>query len=140
MRARFKVIGGQKKGSSFFSSVGIDTSSQGTAARLSLYCKAVGQLEAFDVDDDRAFGAAFLGKPFKAKVKTTKNGDYTNNDIERYVLEMSSAENEVCEEFWCEWLDSHDGASDEDEDPGYTDDDAPPARTSKRQHDDDIPF
>jgi len=140
MRARFKVIAGASKGASFFSSVGIDTSSQGTAARLSLYCKAVGQLEAFDVDSDAAFEAAFLGKPFKAKIKTTQNGQYTNNDIERYVLTMTNAENEICEEFWVEWLDTHDAASGDDGDPGYSDDDAPAPRSQKRQHDDDIPF
>lgn len=103
LRATYKVVGGRAKGATFFSSVGLDVSKPGTANRLGLYCKAVGVGKAFDLDDDRQIAAAFLGKPFKAKINQTTNGNYVNNDIERYVLELTSDEADAAETWRADW-------------------------------------
>jgi len=103
LRATFKVVHGRAKGKTFFSSVGLDTSKEGTATRLGLYCRAVGVTKAFDLDNDGALEAAFLGKPFKAQVNQTQNGQYVNNDIQKYVFELTSDEAGAAEDWWADW-------------------------------------
>jgi len=104
LRATFKVIHGRSKGQVFFSSVGLDVSNPGTATRLGLYCRAVGVTEAFDLSSDRAIGRALLGKPFKAQIKVTTNGQYVNNDVQKYVFELTTDEQIAGEEWWSEWV------------------------------------
>jgi hypothetical protein len=144
MRARFRVLTGPSKGKSFFSSVGIDIRNPGIAGRLGLYCKAVAVKEAFDVDSDDDFRDAFMGKPFKATVKQTRNGQYTNNDIERFVLELTDAENDAADEWWEKWCAQHEGGGDAGGDDWSPDDyvDATQSGggTRQRSSDDDIPF
>jgi len=125
IRAKFKAFSGPCKGRTFFAAVGVDLTSPGIRSRLALYCKCVGQSEPWDPEDDRQFGDVFLGKPFKASVKTTQNGDYTNNDIARFLPELSAREEAACDAFWTDWVDRQEGkASDGFSDDEGDDDDA----------------
>jgi len=113
MRCRFKVIHGPRKGVSFFTSVSLDTTKSGAMVRLQRWCHAVGVTEAFDLDSDAAFGRAFMAKAFRAQVKTVQSGEYTNNEIERYLDEsLSDAEIEAAEETWSAYASKRDDAGD----------------------------
>lgn len=92
LRAKYEIVHGPKAGKDFFSNLSIDTGNEGAAGRLSVYCTAVGVEEAFSLADDDALKRLFVGKPFKARIARTENGQYTNYDIERYVLKVSDAE------------------------------------------------
>ena len=93
LRARFEVVYGPRAGAHFWSNIGINVaSSAGTAARLAILCKCVGQTAPFDLNDDRSIARAIVGKPFKARIKRVENGGYVNNDIERYMPELTDEE------------------------------------------------
>jgi hypothetical protein len=109
MNCTFLVIDGPSKGRKFFSMIGLDESNDGAMGRLSLYCKACGVTQAFELSDDEAFSDAFMHKPFKAEVKQTQNGDYTNNDIQRYELNLTRREVEIGDAYWNKVQDEADG-------------------------------
>lgn len=138
LRARFAVIAGPCKGKSFFSSVGIDVNKGGVASRLAVYAKAVGQTDPFDLDDD-SLDDVFVGKPFKATVKTSVNGQYTNNDVEKYVLDLTAREVEICDAYWNEFV----AKGENKQSSGAYDDDGfggGAGTSSSPDGDDDIPF
>lgn len=130
LRAKYQVCAGPHAGKTFFANVGLNVENEGTAGRLSVYCTCIGQTEAFDLKSDRSLQKVFLGKPFKARVKVEKNGQYTNNDIERYVPKVSAVEQEQMRGWVLDQAEqrSADGKGSDDFD------DAPPPG------DDDIPF
>lgn len=116
LRAKFAVAAGRAKGKTFYSSVSIDMGNDGAMSRLSLYCQAVGVTEAFDLDSDRAIERALLGKPFGAQVTQEQSGQYVNNDIKRFVLELPPAMVQAGEAWWQDWINKHsDPAGDGDD-------------------------
>ncbi len=109
MNCTFLVIDGPAKNRKFFSMIGLDESNDGAMGRLSLYCKACGVTQAFELSDDEAFSDAFMHKPFKANVEMRQNGDYTNNDIKRYELNLTRREVEVGDAYWNKVQDEAEG-------------------------------
>lgn len=142
LRCRFQVIAGPAKGKSFFDSVSLDTDNSGSMFRLSLLAEQCGQTEAFDLDLDAELRKAFIGKPFKARVKRTTENGYTNNGIERYVTGkgISDREREMME-IWAMEKQEEDDMGQGDGGPPLRDEDefGGSSRSSGRP-DDDIPF
>lgn len=95
LRCRYQIIDGPAKGESFFSNLGIDVANRGAMFRLKLMAEAVGLTQAFDLDDDRAFNDAFVNKPFKALLKSQRNGDFVNTEIDRYQKDVSPGERDI---------------------------------------------
>jgi hypothetical protein len=103
IKCRIEVIYGPGKGRSFWTTLGIDTSNGGMMTRLAMYCEQVGLTESFDLDSDDELKAAFIGKPFKAKVSRKVQGQYTNNDVERYLnKEVTQADREIMDTWLAE--------------------------------------
>jgi hypothetical protein len=145
LRGRFKVLHGRAKGRTFYSTIGLDVRRDGAAARLGLYCKAVGVTKPFDLDDDAAVTRALVGKPFKAQISQTQNGQYVNNDVQRYLLDgMTSEEQEAAEAWWQDWsersLARHDNGSGDWNPNDYAEATQSGGGTRVRGGDDDIPF
>lgn len=98
LRARYEIIDGQRAGQTFFSNIGINVAeSRGSAGRLAVFCRCIGQQSPFDLDDDRSVNRAFVGRPFKARVSLKQNGQWTNNDIERYLPELTDEERRIAD-------------------------------------------
>ncbi len=96
-RCKYEVIDGAKPGATFYANQSLDL---GVAAgRLSVWCAAVGQTEAFDIGSDKEVAGAFLRKPFKAQVERKQNGQYINHDIKRMTTadKLTPAERKVME-------------------------------------------
>ena len=89
MRCKFEVCSGDLAGRTFYATQSLAESSYG---RLGVWCSCVGVTERFDLEDQKALSGAFAYKPFKAKIKVTTSGQYTNHDIERFVPKLSDAE------------------------------------------------
>ena len=106
MNARFRVIHGECSGAEFYCSVGIDVGNQNIANRLGVYCRCIGHDEEFDPSDKADLMRVFLGKPFKAKVSRRENGKYVNNDLERYIPDVSDAERSVMDLFAANFRDT----------------------------------
>lgn len=106
MNARFRVIHGEYDGAEFYCSVGIDVSNQNIANRLGVYCRCVGHDEEFDPADKGDLSRVFIGKPFKAKVSRRENGQYINNDVNRYILEVSDDERGIMNLFAANFRDT----------------------------------
>jgi hypothetical protein len=153
LRARFVVCAGVAKGKSFYAAVSLNYTSPGIAARLSMYCEQVGMLEAFDPDDDRELRAVFVGRPFFARVSRKVDGQYVNNDIERFL--NKEAQHEKVQAAMALWLKEEEarrniedqgGGDQRDYDfgggdgGGYVDDQGMPSDRFNAPIDDDIPF
>lgn len=151
LRAKYQVCVGAKAGQTFFSNLSIDTSKEGSAGRLAVFCACVGQQEAFSLTDDKVLRRVFVGKPFKARVSVKVEGQYTNNDIERYVPKVTDAERRMMDG-WV--LDQNEdkamngGGSDDDDSPHPADTRSAGTVRSPKEDDsddsdvreDDIPF
>jgi len=92
LRAKYEVVAGAAAGKTFYATISLDTDNGGAMTRLSLMAECCGVTEAFDLNSDKAFTDAFCDRPFKARVKRTTENGYTNNDIERYLKDVSSHE------------------------------------------------
>lgn len=100
LRCKYEVCAGPAKGKFFYATVSIDTDNMGAMSRLSVFASAVGVEESFSLDDDKAFTANFVDIPFKARLtRKTENG-YTNNDIERYLLDEVTAADKKAMDAW----------------------------------------
>lgn len=84
IRCGFEVIDGVCKGQKFWDAVSLDLNNAGTVARLSLLFEAT-EAGAVELEDDKALREAICNKPFKARVSRSKQGQYVNNGIERYL-------------------------------------------------------
>jgi hypothetical protein len=98
----FQVVHGPMKKRMFFDTLGMDESNDQAMARVARLCGAIEQVETFDLQDDAAFGAVFLGRPFKATVKTETKGQYTNTSIVK-IEDMTRAESDACDAWWDDW-------------------------------------
>lgn len=137
LRCHFRVVAGPAKGKGFYSSMGLDTSKQGTANRWSLYCDCVGVEEAFDLDDDGELAQLFKWKPFVAIINRRQEGQYVNNDIERYVLPRDLGED--TKQLMEAWLLEREAEQEVSGGGGYGGD-AGDYDESDWPQDDDIPF
>ncbi len=110
LNCRYRVIHGEHEGAEFYSSLGIDVSNHNIAGRLGVYCRCIGQEEEFDLDNKGDLMRVFLGKPFKAKVKRREREyqgkTYTDNDVERYIPEVTDAERSVMNLFAANFRDT----------------------------------
>lgn len=148
IRGRYRIIHGPLKGRTFFSSIGIDLSQDGTAGRLSAFCAAIGLRERFNIEDDNSLRRAWLNRPFKAEISQKKNGNYVNNDIRKYAIDekdASKAEREFMASWRAEFLQKQEmeagGFGDDDDDFGDGDDFGGNfSGGSRGDDDDDIPF
>lgn len=111
LRCRYRVIDGEHSGSEFYSSLGIDVGNRNCANRLGVYCRCIGQEEEFDLEDKGDLMRVFLGKPFKAKVSRSEDGQYTNNDVKRYILSVSDAERGIMDLFAANFRDTESSGS-----------------------------
>ncbi len=157
----YKVVMGPAKGRTFFSSLGIDTDNSNIAGRLGVYCKCIGRDEPFDLEDDGEIKKVFVGKPFKGKVSKRTRGQYTDNDISRYITTVTDEESAAMRMFAKDWEDgtsspggwgqSGGGMHPDDPGPGGNADPfaggasgggggSDPFDRDPPPHDDDIPF
>lgn len=159
LRAKFTCIYGAAKGRSFFAPVSLNFRKAGAAGRFAAWCACVGNEDPIDERKDAAIRSRFAFRPFKAKV-SAKQEEYkgetrTQNDIDRFVPEMTDEERA----FAAAWFEEQaaereareasrgaalsDAYHEEPDDPGPSDDDAPPDRGRRRStadDDDSIPF
>lgn len=145
LRCKFSVCAGPRAKHSFFSMLSLDLTKPRVCRTLQLICESIGQTEAFEVglqsegtqdEGDANIRQILVGKPFKARVKYTQNGQYENNDID-YILERSkwTPDEEFESAQWArEWQEKRDNFGDpEDQEPGYSSgggwhDEPPPAQ------------
>jgi len=92
LRCRWEIIAGKCRGKSFFSNMALDVTVEGTANRWRILMEACGVDEEFELgsmkegtqdEGDDNIRRLFVKKPFVATVKVERNGQYTNNDLER---------------------------------------------------------
>lgn len=135
LRCRFVVCSGPKKGQGFFCNWGLDVSKAGCLRRWELWMEQVGCDEELDTDSDRMIAKNFKGKPFKAEIKTTQRGEYTNTDIARLVYpRLYTARDHLAIAEWDkEWRERGWEQQDPGRDPGPSGDDAPPPPESEPQ-------
>lgn len=129
LRGKYEVCTGPYAGKTFFANQSLDLSV--SAGRLGVWCAAVGQQDAFDINDEKALRAVFLRKPFKAQVERKENGAYINHDIKRFTMadKLTDAERKAA----AGWILDQDekralgggGHGGDDGDPGPGDDDIP---------------
>lgn len=150
LNCRFRVIHGEHEGSEFYGAIGIDLANQNVANRLGVYCRCIGQTEEFDVDDKGDLMRVFIGKPFKAKVKRRsreyEGKTYVDNDVERYILDVSDEERSAMRLFEQNFRDTESSSGWGQTGGGTQDPQADPFAggeqrgTSSPAPDDDIPF
>lgn len=92
LRAKFQVIYGPLKGQEFYDSISLDLTNQGAMFRLALLSEQCGVTQAFDLDNDDEIKERLMRRPFKARVKRSVSGQYTNNGIERYITDPTPQE------------------------------------------------
>jgi len=141
LRAKYKAITGPMKGRSFFCSLGIDLTNDGTAGRLSAFCAAANIKDRVDLASDESLKRAWCNRPFKAEVSMRNSGQYVNNDIRKYALDakdIAGPERKAMDEWRAAFLQEQEmrgGAGSDGEDDGYeyedddgslSDDDLPP--------------
>lgn len=132
-----QIIAGAAKKRTFFAMVSTTEKSYGFVSRL---CTAMGSTDPFDLDDERECRQALLGRPFKANIDRTTEGEYTNYRIGR-VLKPTEAEETIMANWVAEQAENDDFAG------GPDDRDAPPPGDDDYGYgggakgvDDDIPF
>lgn len=141
LRAKYTVVCGHAKGKVFWASISLDTSSGGAMTRLSLMAELCGVTQAFDLESDDDIRANLCLRPFKARItRKTENG-YTNNDIERYLKEMSNAEEKAAQAWVLDYEEGNEYDSDGGS-PGTGNSGGGSGGKSKASDfdDDDIPF
>lgn len=122
-KMKIEVCAGPNAGRTFYASQSFTESSYG---RLGVWCSAMGVTEPFDLSDEQACREALCMKPFKAKIKVVQNGQYTNHDIERFIVKLTGEETTAAQGWILDLAERQAmGEMNDDSDPGY-DEDAPP--------------
>lgn len=154
LRVKAEVVDGPKMGKACWLILSLDLSKQGAVNRWRILAESVGQEEEFDLgsheegtqeEGDATFRRVFVGRPFRAKLKVTTSGEYTNNDIEQFVFPRQWSEGQrVAMGAWeAAWKAKKDDLGPPDDDDGTTT--TKPAGEvddwgSPPSFDDDIPF
>lgn len=154
LSCKWEVVAGQLKGSGFWSGLMLDLSKQGTVTRWQLLIEACGITEDFELgsgeegtarEGDDNVRRLFFRKPFVARVSRERNGDYTNNTIERVIPRRLWTQQQTDQIFG--YITDHESQQDPEsraDDP--SDDDSYGGRETKVSSaeddfdDDDIPF
>ena len=98
LRCKFEVCGGRLKKRSFFANMSCNISKEGTAMRWQVLMEVCGVTEEWEIGSTREGNARegdenirrlFMNKPFKARVKAERSGQYTNNDLDMILFPKS---------------------------------------------------
>lgn len=136
-RLSCKVIAGQEKGATFYTTIGRDTSLKGNYVRWKALCEYAAIDTAIDLDDDATVARCFHQVPFKADLSIETNGKYTDVNLQRicYARLLTDEDRAAIEEWHAE---QETGGSSGDEAPPHDDEEAPAGNRTFRE--DDIPF
>jgi hypothetical protein len=111
LKCKWVVCGGKLLWKSFFSGMSCNLAVDGTCLRWQLLCEACEVTDPFELgsfaegtneEGDRDITRLFVGRPFAARIRRTINGQYTNNDIERFLLGPDSERFEALKATWFE--------------------------------------
>src|SRR5690349_19704265 len=152
LRCRWVVVGGPRRGASFFAILSINPESEGAMQRLKSYCVAIGyNMKPFDLKKNRDLADVFIGRPFLAQVRLEKNGQYENNDIGYWIKDAwNPDQTRAASEWRSKFLESYDPSKYDQQSQSSNDDGwgtgQPPSGNSGGGRDDfdfaddDIPF
>lgn len=161
LSCKWEVVAGRSKGASFWDMLGLDVTQPGTVTRWNLLFEACGVTEEFELgelgDDSGRQGDAdirrlFFKRAFVGRVSKERNGDYTNNRIDRVIPRRQWTQEQTDQIF--EYITEQDAERDPEELAGDPGDDINASTSSESYEgretsvasaddfgdDDDIPF